>query len=48
MRPDRGAPVVATLEAGTAVPVLGRYDGYLYVVAPSGHTGWLEDAQQPE
>ena len=48
MRPHHDAPVVATLEAGAAVPVLGRYDGYLYVVAPGGHTGWLEDAQQEE
>lgn len=48
VRPERDAPVLATLEIGTEVPVLGRYGGYLYVVAPSGHTGWIEDTQQQE
>ncbi len=48
MRPDHDAPVVATLDGGTEVSVLGRYGGYLYVMAPSGHTGWLEDAQQQD
>ena len=48
MRPDHAAPVVATLDVGTEVPVLGRFGGYLYVLAPSGHTGWLADAQQQD
>ena len=44
MVPATGSPVVTTLDAGIEVPVLGRYGTYLYVVAPSGHTGWLHDA----
>ena len=48
LRPDHDAPVMATLDIGTEVPVLGRYDGYLYVMAPSGHTGWLKDVLQQD
>jgi murein DD-endopeptidase MepM/ murein hydrolase activator NlpD/SH3-like domain-containing protein len=48
MRPARDAPVVAQLDVGTEVPVLGRYAGYLYVRAPSGHTGWLAEDQQQQ
>jgi murein DD-endopeptidase MepM/ murein hydrolase activator NlpD len=44
-RPADGAPVVARLDRGTEVPVLGRFDGYLYVRSPSGSNGWVTDAQ---
>ena len=46
--PEDGAPVVATLDAGTAVPVLGRFDGYLYVRTPDGSIGWVADAEQQQ
>ena len=45
--PTQDAPVVATLSAGAEVPVLGRFDGYLYVQVPGGATGWLGEASQP-
>lgn len=45
-RPSTRSPVMSTLDVGTEVPVLGRFDGYLYVVAPGGRTGWVADAQQ--
>jgi len=39
---------MARLEGGTEVPVFGRFNGYLYVRAPEGYTGWMpEVAQQP-
>lgn len=44
--PRDGAAVVARLDRGTEVPVIGRFDGYLYVVSPDGSPGWLADAQQ--
>ncbi|MDA0330219.1 MAG: M23 family metallopeptidase [Gemmatimonadetes bacterium] len=47
-RPDLGAPVRATLEFGTEVPILGRFDGYLYVRAPDGFTAWIQDAAQQQ
>jgi len=46
--PTRAAPAVARLDQGTEVPVLGRFDGYVYVVSPDGNPGWVEDAQQQE
>lgn len=48
MMPALGSPVVTTLDAGIEVPVLGRYGTYLYVLAPTGHTGWLQDAEMQE
>jgi peptidoglycan LD-endopeptidase LytH len=39
--PDLGAPLVATIEAEAELPVFGRYEGYLYVRAPSGRRGWI-------
>ena len=39
--PDAGSPVVAELDAGAEVGVLGRFGDYLYVRAPSGQLGWL-------
>ena len=41
-RPDRGAPPVARLDGDAALPVLGRYESYLYVRVPGGHLGWLD------
>ncbi|MDH3272568.1 MAG: M23 family metallopeptidase [Gemmatimonadota bacterium] len=46
VRPADSAPVVAQLDRGTEVPVLGRFDGFLYVRAPDGHTGWMLDTAQ--
>lgn len=46
--PTRAAPAVARLDRGTEVPVLGRFDGFVYVVSPDGNPGWVEDAQQQQ
>jgi len=45
-KPSTGSPVMSTLDVGTEVAVLGRFDGYLFVLAPGGRTGWVADAQQ--
>lgn len=47
LEPNADALVILRLEPGQQVPVLGRYEGFLYVRAPSGHTGWI-DADQEE
>lgn len=47
-RPSALAPVMSTVGVGTEVPVLGRFEGYLYVRAPGGTTGWLSEAQQDQ
>ncbi len=47
-RPASEAPIMARLERGTEVPVLGRYGGFLYVRAPQGYTGWLSEADQQQ
>ena len=47
VRPDDSAPLVATIERDAELPVLGRYEGYLYVRAPSGRVGWI-DAEAEE
>ena len=44
--PSYAASVIVQLDAGTEVPILGRYEGYLYVRTPSGHTGWMGEQQQ--
>jgi murein DD-endopeptidase MepM/ murein hydrolase activator NlpD/SH3-like domain-containing protein len=44
--PSYAASVIAQLDAGTELPILGRYEGYLYVLTPNGHTGWMGDQQQ--
>ncbi len=44
--PSYTASVIAQLDAGTELPILGRYEGYLYVLTPNGHTGWMGDQQQ--
>jgi hypothetical protein len=41
-RPDRGAPPVARLDGDATLPVLGRFESYLYVRVPGGHLGWLD------
>jgi hypothetical protein len=48
VRPAVGAPVIATLDVGTELPVLGRFAGYLYVRAPEGLTGWMVDVAQQQ
>jgi len=47
-RPVLGSPAVARVNGGTEVPVLGRFDGYLYVRSPDGPIGWVADVQQQE
>lgn len=47
-RPSAGAPIIATLDVGTEVPVLGRFEGYLYVRAPAGYTGWVQEAAKQQ
>jgi murein DD-endopeptidase MepM/ murein hydrolase activator NlpD/SH3-like domain-containing protein len=47
-RPQVDAPIVARLDAGTEVPVLGRYEGYLYVTAPGGRYGWVSESVQQD
>ncbi|MEX2467424.1 MAG: M23 family metallopeptidase [Gemmatimonadota bacterium] len=44
VRPEGNAPIMITLPAGSEVPVLGRYGGYLYVRVPTGHGGWVGEA----
>ncbi|UCD25293.1 MAG: M23 family metallopeptidase [Gemmatimonadota bacterium] len=39
--PESTADPVESLSAGSEVPVLGAYRGFLYVQAPSGRAGWL-------
>lgn len=39
--PAATAPVVMELAPGAEVPVLGRFDDYLYVRAPTGEMGWF-------
>lgn len=41
-RPGLESPLVARLDGEAALPVLGRYEGYLYVQAPSGRRGWID------
>jgi murein DD-endopeptidase MepM/ murein hydrolase activator NlpD len=41
-RPDRGEPAVATLESEARLPVLGRFEDFLYVRGPRGYVGWLD------
>jgi len=40
-QPESGADRVESLTAGSEVPVLGAYAGFLYVKSPSGRAGWL-------
>ncbi len=47
-RPTTGAPVMARLGQGEEVPVLGRFDGYLYVMGPQGLPGWMQDGDQQQ
>lgn len=39
--PQPLAAPVDSLEAGAGVPVLGRYEGYLFVRTPEGREGWV-------
>lgn len=40
-RPADLAPMVEMVAAGSELPVLGRFDGYLFVREPSGRTAWV-------
>ncbi|MDQ3696777.1 MAG: M23 family metallopeptidase [Gemmatimonadota bacterium] len=42
-RPSPAATVMDSIDAGERVPVYGRFNGFLYVRAPSGRAGWVED-----
>lgn len=39
--PTEDSAVLARLESGTEMPVIGRFGDYLYVRTASGRTGWL-------
>ena len=39
--PASSAPVIASVPAGAEISVLGRFDGYLLVQAPTGRSGWV-------
>jgi hypothetical protein len=41
-RPMLTAAPVADLEAGRGLPVLGRFDEFLFVRTPDGHEGWIQ------
>lgn len=41
--PDTSAPVISLVPAGAEISVLGRFDGYLLVQAPTGRPGWVGD-----
>ncbi|WP_405285084.1 M23 family metallopeptidase [Gaopeijia maritima] len=40
-RPEASAPVVQRVAAGAALPVLGRFEDYLFVREPAGRTAWI-------
>ena len=39
--PGAASPVITSLPAGAEFAVLGRFDGYLLVQAPTGRPGWV-------
>jgi len=47
-RPLEGAPIIERLEGGAEVPVLGRFEGYLYVLGRNGRHGWIPTTAQQE
>lgn len=46
LEPKDDALVMVRLKPGEQVPVLGRYEGFLYVRAPGGLTGWMDADQE--
>jgi murein DD-endopeptidase MepM/ murein hydrolase activator NlpD len=40
-RPDPASPVVESISAGTDLPVLGRFSGYVLVQGPGLRRGWM-------
>jgi hypothetical protein len=46
VRPDRGSPRLETLDRAAELPVLGRYESFVYVRAPDGRYGWLTAASE--
>lgn len=43
--PLPNAPIVEILRAGTTVPVLGSFEGYLLVRGPSGRDAWVAQSE---
>lgn len=39
--PESRAPVIASVPVGAELSVLGRFQGYLLVQAPTGRSGWI-------
>ena len=39
--PSETAPIMEAVEAGSDVSILGTFEGFLYVQAPDGNTGWM-------
>ena len=48
LTPNDTALIIDQLGAGAEVPVLGRYEGFLYVRTPAGHVGWLGAQEQQQ
>ena len=46
LEPKDDALVMVRLKPGEQVPVLGRYERFLYVRAPGGLTGWMDADQE--
>jgi SH3-like domain-containing protein len=44
-QPVPGAPVMQDVPGGTSVPVLGMFEGFLYVRVPEGRAGWMTTHQ---
>jgi hypothetical protein len=40
-RPSSSAVVIRDVEAGSRVPVLGEFTGFMFVELPDGRRGWL-------
>jgi len=48
LTPNDTALIIDQLGAGAEVPVLGRFEGFLYVRTPAGHVGWLGAQEQQQ
>jgi len=46
LEPKDDALIMVRLKPGEQVPVLGRYERFLYVRAPGGLTGWMDADQE--
>jgi murein DD-endopeptidase MepM/ murein hydrolase activator NlpD len=45
-RPDAGAPIVATLGTVSELPMLGRYEDFVFVQLPDGPFGWVASSSE--